>query len=712
MKKQKNKAHILFRFTLITLIILLFSVAVVTRLFFTTVVKADAWNSRAKKEMERVDTIEPERGNILAANGSILACNKTVYDVLLDLRHFRIPSDIPWQSVDSLADSLDVYYPKKKDLLSMHKDTIARYSWRKYLYDQLEKPVEKRSRAFRLAKNAGISDFERIGEFPFVKDFYRGLNLKKKNSPYYRTSSVRRQLPYGDMAKYSIGRVHQNLETKEWHGYSGLEKDLDSFLYGKPGLAKRVAMTRGIGRWVTREPVRGYDVLTTIDIDIQDILEEELMNTLASVNAEWGTAMIMEVGTGEIKAISNLERLDDGSYGEAYNRIVEAYEPGSVVKVLSLMIAFEDGLIKSVNESVDCSPFQGTSDPHAPRVKSVKQVLGMSSNTGTARILFRGYSSDPSKYYGRLKDIGFFEPMHTGIAEEKIPRIPRLEPKDRKGNNITMTARLLSLARQTFGYNTEIPPLYTLSVYNAIAGGGRYVRPRLVRGLRDADGRDSIFPVSYIRDRICSEETAAKMRECMHEVVWGKGCTGRRVQDDRVEIAGKTGTAFPVNEGVGGYDKSRRRYAFAGFFPYEKPMYSCMVLILANGHSGSAASLSGGVLKNVAVKLYARGMLGNHSSYSRDKVEDEPVLASGADRKAMQVRKFARLDQSKRLRSGASVAKGTVPDVTGMDPASAVQILELQGMSVVLNGAGLVRSQSVAAGSPIVKGKKILLVLR
>lgn len=240
----------------------------------------------------------------------------------------------------------------------------------------------------------------------------------------------------------------------------------------------------------------------------------------------------------------------------------------------------------------------------------------MSSNTGIARVIFRGYKDDPAAFYDRLASIGFFEPMHTGIAGECTPRIRRLVPKDSKGNNITMTARHLDLARQAYGYNTEIPPLYTLSVYNAIANGGRYVRPHLVRSLINEEGRDSVLPISYIRDRICSEETARKVRECIREVVWGEHGTARLVRDDRVEVVGKTGTAYPVEKGA--YNTAKRRYAFAGFFPYDQPRYSCMALVL--GPSGTSANrTSGQVVKNMAVKMFARGMLNNSSSYSAEK---------------------------------------------------------------------------------------------
>ena len=217
--------------------------------------------------------------------------------------------------------------------------------------------------------------------------------------------------------------------------------------------------------------------------------------------------------------------------------------------------------------------------------------------------------------------------MHSGIAGECTPRVRRLVDKDSRGNNITMTARHLDLARQAYGYNTEIPPLYTLSIYNAIANKGRYVRPHLVRALIDENGRDSVLPIQYIRDRICSEETAEKVKQCIHEVVWGEHGTARAVRDDRVKVVGKTGTAFPVEKGS--YNMSKRRYAFAGFFPYDEPQYSCMALVLANG-GNSANRTSGQVVKNMAVKMYSRGMLNNASVYSDSRKGDAPVLAASS----------------------------------------------------------------------------------
>ena len=706
MAKQNNKKHILFRYGLICIVFLVFSIFVVMRLFKTTVIDAGAWNERARRELSKVDTIAPERGDILADNGNILACNLKVYDIKIDLRHNKIQKFpvVPWAKLDSLADSLDVYYPRVRNLTS-HPDTFAKYSWHTRLKKEFEKAPDKRPRALRLAQKKSLADFEKIKSFPLLRDF-KGSGFR---NPVYKEERNIRMYPYGRMAYRSIGRVNESQATGEFHGYSGLEKDLDSLLYGRPGLSKKVPLTSGLTNWVAVPAQRGYHIRTTIDIDLQDMLEEELFTICSEAGADWGTAILMEVSTGEIKAISNIERLDDGTYGEALNRAVLPFEPGSVMKPISLMVAFEDGLVKSVNDVVSCAPFQKTSDPHGSGMKTMKQVIEQSSNPGIARVIFRGYADNPAKFYDRLKGMGFFEPIRSGIAGECIPRIRRLVDKDSRGNNITMTARHLDLARQAYGYNTELPPLFTLSVYNAIANGGKYVRPHLVRGLIDENGVDSVIPIQYIRDRICSEETARKVKECIKEVVWGEHGTARLVRDDRVMVVGKTGTAYPVEKGV--YNKMKRRYAFAGFFPYDEPKYSCIALVMGNA-GNSANRTSGQVVKNMAVKMYSRGMLENASTFTADKKDSRPVMAAGLSRDNKQLASEIGASSVKRVKTPAPPAPGTVPYVVGYDAATAVKILEKAGLEVRISGAGIVRRQSLDPGTPLKKGNVIHLTLR
>ncbi len=704
--RNNNKKNILKRYGWISAAFFLFAVLICLKLFQNTVIDARAWNDRARRELSKIDTIAPERGNILASNGNILACNLKVYDLKLDLRHDKVKklNPIPWAAIDSLADSLDYYYPRRRNLSSMPKDSIAKYSWRTRLRREFEKDPDKRTRSLRLAKNKSKVDFEQMKTWPFLNRF-KGSGFR---NPLYAEGHNIRMYPYGSMAHRSIGRVNECAETGEIHGYSGLEKDLDTLLYGKPGFAKKVALNRGVGSWMTTPAQRGYDLVTTIDIDLQDMLEQELHKICAESGAEWGTALLMEVETGEIKAISNLQLLDDGTYGEARNRAVLGFEPGSVMKPISMMIAFEDGLVKSVNDVVDCSPFQRTSDPHAPGVKNMKQVIEMSSNTGISRVIFRKYAADPAMFYDRLASIGFFEPMHTGIAGECTPNIRRLVDKTPSGLNITMTARHLDLARQAYGYNTEIPPLYTLSVYNAIANKGKYVRPHLVRAYRDSEGRDSVLPITYIRDRICSEETARKVGECLQEVVWGEHGTARAVRDDRVRIVGKTGTAYPV--GPGGYDRSKRRYAFAGYFPYVNPKYSCMALIL--GPSGTSANrTSGQVVKNMALKMYAHGLLEGGGDFVTSADRRPPLVAATDHSEADRIAKTLGTTVRK-IKTAVHSDKAKVPDVKGYDVAAAIRTLESLGLNVVLQGTGRVVSQSIPAGNDVRQGQKITLNLK
>lgn len=702
--KKNNKAHILFRYGLITIGFVLFGVVILVKLFSTTVIEAHDWNDRARSELSRIDTIAPERGNILADNGNILACNLKVYDIKIDLRHDKIKrmKIVPWSSIDSLADSLDRYYPRIANLLSQPADTIKKYSWHTRLKKEFEKPDSLRPRALRLAQKKTLEDYDKIKGFPFLKDI-------KGRHPLYKETRNTRIYPYGRMAYRSIGRVNENRETRQIHGYSGLEKDLDSLLYGKPGLAKKVALTNGISNWIATPPQRGFDIHTTIDIDLQDMLEEELHKICAEANAEWGTAILMEVKTGEIKAISNIELLEDGTYGEALNRAVLPYEPGSVMKPISLMIAFEDGLVKSVNDMVDCSPFMKTSDPHGSGMKTMKQVIEQSSNPGIARVIFRGYSQNPEKWYDRLAGLGFFEPIRSGIAGESTPRIRRLTAKNSKGHNITMTARHLDLARQAYGYNTELPPLFTLSVYNAIANDGKYVRPHLVKSLIDENGVDSVLKISYIRDSICSAATARKVRECIHEVVWGDHGTARLVRDDRVCVVGKTGTAYPVEKGV--YNHAKRRYAFAGFFPYENPQYSCMALVLSSA-GNSANRTSGQVVKNMAIKMYSRGMLNNASTYTAEKKESSPIVSASTKGNMGKIAGALGIKNLKRVKTANTGHNNLMPDVKGYDLPSAIRILESCGINVRTRGTGHVVSQSIPPGSTYRRGDNIVLSLR
>ena len=700
------------RYGCIVMLFILSAFAIIGKLSITTIVQADEWNRLAIAEMNDSIEVFPERGSILSANGNILACNQTLYDVRIDVRHPRLTKlkKEDWVRLDSLADSLDFYYPRRELAEGERMEPTDPKSWRTLLHEQLSIPRLTDRRAVVTVKRRLTQDqYDQIRNWPYFKD----ITGSGSKLPLTRDKHVVRVYPFGDMAKLSIGRVYEDSVTKRKVGYAGLEKALDSLLYGQIGYAKKQPLTSGYTYMTVHPARRGYDVVTTIDIDIQDILEGELLAMCDSAGAEWGTAILMEVKTGEIRAISNVERDSTGRWVEARNRALDPVEPGSVMKPISLMVAFEDGLVHSVNDTEDCSPFMRTSDHSGGGRKTMKAIIETSSNTGIARVIFRKYKTDPAAFRERLAKIGFFEKMNTGIAGERLPHIPVLVA-EKNGRPITMTARHLDLARQAFGYNTMIPPLYTLSYYNAIANDGKYVRPHLMRALRDENGRDSILHISPIRESICSPHTAAMVRECIREVVWGKKGTARALQDDRVEVAGKTGTVVPYDDKkLKAYDNSKRRFAFCGFFPYENPRYTCIVVMQTPAGATSAGRGPGRVLLNTALKMFARGMLNDQStSYTGLTSPGAAQLYGNGGNAPALIANSLGIKSAKQTRVAGTPITGKVPDVVGMDMATAVSTLEKAGVNVErVNGSGVVVRQSLASGGPAKRGAKCTLWL-
>ena len=693
--KKDNRRNILCRYGVIVFFILLLSALIIHKMVDTTVLSADKWNEKANRELARIDTIIPTRGNILASDGSVLATNLRFYTARIDYRSEKFNEALYRQCIDSIADSMALYFPIKNSA-----------QWKEHLTKPLQKPREKRPRAYRLITGLSHSDVARLRTFPFFR-------IRNRNRNGLTTESyLRRFNPYGDMARRSIGGVGQTRESKEIHGISGLEKALDSLLYGVEGYAKKIALTKKITNWTDIAATPGYDIVTTIDINMQDIVENELNNVLDTCNADWGVAVLMDVKTGDIKAISNLEKNPYGpGYIEARNRAVMGYEPGSVVKTLSMMIAIEDGIVTNLDEVLPTGPGwayaggRAITDSHHSTSIRVGDVIEQSSNIGMARIITRRYDENPGGFYSRVKKLGFLEPMNTGIAGEVPPRFDSV-PSDRGGR--------IALSRMSYGYATEIPPLYTLAVYNAIANGGRFVRPRLVKEIR-GNGIDSILPISYMGNGYaCSEKTAATMRQMLKNVVWGDHGTGRFLRNKTVEIAGKTGTCYMIENGA--YNTSKKRLAFCGFFPADDPRYSCVVLTChPTRNFFGAATTSGQVLRNIALKLFSRGMLGNSSDYNAD--GNRPTAPTffatpSGDPFGHFRAEFSMPGARRALKAPSSSSRsGSVPDVKGYGVRDAIVTLEKAGYDVKIKGSGHVTAQTPAAGTSASRGTCVTLSL-
>ena len=690
--KKENRTHILLRYILVIGFILVFAGRIAYKAFDNSVLSAAQWNAKAMRELSRVDTIKPERGNILSANGQILATNLCFYNIRIDYRCERFLEGRYLLALDSLADSLATYFPVRD-----------RGEWLKRLKKPLDQPdKKKRPRAYKILSNISYDQYQRLLTFPF-------FNIKNPNKTGLTKERVNRRVnPYGAMARRSIGGVGIHPVSAEVHGISGLEKALDSLLYGKPGLAKKVPLTKDIVNWTDVPPVPGYNIRTTIDINMQDIVENELNNVLTTCDAEWGVAVLMEVATGNIKAISNLEKSPSSDeYIEGMNRAVLGYEPGSVVKTLSMMIALEDGIVNDVEQVITTGhsfAYAGgrpITDSHGAPSMHVREVIERSSNIGMAKIITSRYGENPGAFYSRLKGLGFLDPMNTGIAGERPPRIDSVATN--RGGRI-------ALSRMCYGYSTEIPPLYTLSIYNAIANDGVYVKPRLVDRLVGAD-IDSVLPISYMgTGKACSPQTAAKMRGMLTDVVWGEHGTGKLLRNDRVKIAGKTGTCYIIENGA--YNTGKKRLAFCGFFPAEKPLYSCIVLTChPRQNMFGAASTSGTVLKNIALKMFSRGMLQNSSDYHPEKpVVSRPTLyAASAPKRHARIRESLGIPHVKKFNPGTT-GKG-MPSVVGYNLRDAINMLESAGANVTFSGSGYVVAQSIAPGTAFKPGTKVSLTL-
>lgn len=686
--KKSNKDHILGRSLWLILCILMFASWIGYTLFKTTIVHAPAWNAKADSVLTRESEKMPERGMLLADDGSVLAANLLFYTARIDWKTAGINDSVFYACLPALCDSLHAFDP-----------SMTAEQWQ----EKLEDGKAKKKRSFRLVgRLLTHSEYKRLRTFPF-------LNQKKNKSGFYYEKEPKRSKPYGSMASRSIGSVSENETSRTKHGRSGLEMALDSLLYGTPGVEKWIQLTSNIKKWEVKPAKKGYDITTTINVGLQDIVETELYDMCKETDAKWGTAILMEVKTGEIKAISNLEWDDTfGDYIEGKNNAVLGYEPGSVMKPISMMVALEDGIVSDIDEKIQTGSvwnYEGRpiKDPHGGAALSPREIIETSSNIGMSKIITRKYATDPGKFHDRLEEMGFFDPINSGIGGEKTPVLQRLGRK--KADRVALT-------RMCFGYSSLIPPLSTLAIYNAIANDGKYVRPHLVKKLSREGEPDSIVPVSYIRQQVCSPENAKKLRIMLHDVVWGDRGTARKwVRSDKVEIAGKTGTAYTIQNGQ---YTTQKRLAFCGFFPYENPKYSCIVLML--GANRGAGASSGVVLKNVALKMYARGLLDNESDYEADSKGKEkslsPTLYACNDVQRDKIKKILGVGSVKSYNLPAKGKPKTVPDVKGLGLRAAVKLLEDVGIAVRFHGSGYVLSQSIAPGTEAKRGEIIELKLR
>lgn len=697
----------MWRYFLITVAITLVSAVAVYRLVQTTVVKADRWNAKALSSFGEIIPSIPERGRILADDGSILAANVVLYDAKIDWKSEAIQRDTFYTYLPALCDSLAAFFPGRKTA-------------NQWYYEFKNKYEQRNDRNYALASNLSLGQRNRLRSFPF-------FNKGRAKSGLVFSEQLRRSKPYGSIASRSIGQVvmdRLSLDSGRYdnqivmHGVTGLEGAFDTLLYGKDGLMQEVQSTIRTLRWEHVPAMKGYDLLTTINVGIQDIVEQELYNMCLEAEPLWGTAIVMDVKSGEIKAVSNFERRDTFDVGKGYfekkNYAFLRNETGSVMKVISMLVALEDSIVVDVNERISTghswaySGGRPITDAHGSADKSITEIISHSSNIGIAKLITSKYGSNPSGFKERLREIGFFDPFNIlGIKGESTPYM-YFGTHDNSNR--------IQLSRMSFGYGMSTPPIYTLAIYNAIANGGKFVRPTLLKQLRHDEKIDSIIPVTYVRDSICSEANAQKLRDMMHMVIHDPHGTGKSLRNSVIDFGGKTGTAYVLDKG---HYTSMKRYAFCGFFPYDTPQYSCIV-VFERGKYGAARS-SGRVFQSIAKRMYARGMLdgdNRHESYADTVVNSDRtngmgvMFASTRKHNACSFVGGRSAGSFAQIHSPKTVAADKVPDVTGLGIRDAIDLLEGAGLRVKFTGMGYVYKQSLQPGSDLTKGDEIQLTLR
>ncbi|WP_179352357.1 penicillin-binding protein [Winogradskyella vidalii] len=646
-----------------------FALAVVFKLVSIQFVQGDKYRALADKRTVKDFDIPANRGNVYSADGSLLATSIPKYDIRIDAIQAK---DATFEKyINDLADSLHVYKGKPA---SYYKNVIRRAR-------------KNKNRYFLLARNISYSDYIRMRNFPL-------LNLGAIKGGLIVEQTTRREHPMGGIAERTIGYERQdedgNFTRPGIDGAFGVK-----YLQGTNG--KRRKQRIGNGQWkpITDfdqvEPKDGYDVYTTIDVNIQDIAHHSLLKQLEIYQADHGCVVVMDVKTGEIKAISNLGRNKKGHYYERLNYAVgESHEPGSTFKVMALMAALEDKVIDTstvVDTKKGRKRFYGrdiTDSGNGFGEISAARALEVSSNIGLATIIDEHYSKQPEKFLTRLQAWGLNKTLGVAIIGEGKPDIPKPGAVNWSRN---------ALPSMAYGYNLRMTPLQTLAFYNAIANDGELIKPRFLKSVKSFDKDIEVFEKEVLVEKICSNQTLNEIQDILKNVVI-RG-TGQRMYSETFSMAGKTGTARTDYANAEEWRKDRKYVSsFAGYFPADNPKYSCIVVIhkpsTKVGYYG--ADVTGPVFKRIAQKIYT----------------DTPIIDE-----------IEELDFNTKLVNedfesyfvNAQKYKTLMPSVVGMPAMDAIALLEnLQiDIKVRLTGSGVVKKQSIAKHQKLQTNQTIIL---
>ncbi len=716
MSNKFDRKKMIPRFRAIAYAMAAIAVVIQFRIFYIGTVEKGYWVQVANRLKKDSLDIIPIRGNILSFDGQLMAGSLPEYKLYMDFKAGGEKKDSLWiEKVDSICEGLNKIFPEKsasefkRDLELGHSKMSQNWPiWGKRVSYAVFSEVKKLP-VFRLSPNKG------------------GFHYEQFNA---------RQRPFGTLAWRTIGDMFGAKDSAR----CGLELSFDTILRGKVGKKNRQKIMDKYQDITILDPINGADIVTTIDVKIQDIAERALIKELKEINANVGVAIVMEVKTGDIKAIVNMTRNSNGEYSEQKNNAVsDLLEPGSVFKTASLMVALDDGVVDTTF-MIDTG--SGIWDMYGAKMRdhnwhrggygtiSLPRTLEVSSNIGVSRIIDKFYSKNPEKFVEGLDRIGIRTDLQVPIVGAAAPRI-RMPEKNSHGQytNWSKTA----LPWMSIGYETQVPPISTLTFYNAIANGGTMVRPRFVKQVVKDGQVIQEFPTEVIKPKICKQETLEIMQTILEHVV-SQGL-GKRAGSKLFKVAGKTGTA-QISKGASGYKSGAVHYllSFAGYFPSEAPRYSCIVCIQKSGLPASGGTMSGAVFHDIAEGIMAQDVkldvndakdslsipipeVKNGNIVAADYVLShlgintyKPWTGKFLQNEALWGRALTTKSQVKLSKSKDLNAK-LMPDVTGMGARDAVYLLESKGVKVKINGRGKVTYQSLPQGHVIQKGETCLLEL-
>ncbi len=728
-----NEKVAMLRYRIIAWTMLLLAFAVIGRAAYIMTAKREYWTKVSDRLKADSVPVKPTRGNILSCDYQLLASSLPEYRIFIDFRAMaQSKTDTLWdEKEDSICIGLSQIFPQK-----------SAEEFRKHLREGKElRRTDKKGNVITGSqhwpiwpKRISYSVFSEVKALPIFR-------LGKNKSGFHYVTFNARTRPNGSLASRTIGEMYGEKDSAR----CGLEMYYDSILRGDKGYINRRKVMQKYLDIMIKEPVDGADIVTTLDVNIQDLAEHAIVNKLKEIGGELGVAIVMETKTGDIKALVNMTRLTD-SNGEYYyreiknNAVSDLVEPGSVFKTASILAALDDGVIDTTRQyNVDTGGgvYQMHGRPmrdHNWRrggygVLTVPEVLYVSSNIGVSRLIDKAYHNNPERFVEKIHSLGLgidFNLPFPGAQKHAIVRMPK---KGRDGRYVNWSET--ALPWMSIGYETQIPPIFTVAFYNAIANNGRFMQPRFVKEVQKDGQVVKEYPPVCLKEKICGDDALRKIQAILEGVV-SKGL-GKRAGSKSFRVAGKTGTAQVADEN-GSYKSGRVRYwlSFCGYFPYENPEYTCIVCLKKTGVPASGGLMCGSVFHEISEGIMAKKL--KHSiqvacdSVSNPIPDVKPgnLLAADYVLKHLNVSTIGGWNGTRttgtpvwgtaekghkavRITKHGEMSNSIVPDVTGMGARDAVFLLENHGMKVSVVGRGKVKRQSVAPNTKVTKNMRITI---